>query len=230
MKYFLMWAVLTVCCNGAIAEDARDPWEGFNRKVFAFNDGADRFVLKPVAKGYKKVVPNGVRKAVGRFFSNIQYPIVAVNQLLQGKGKLGLRDSARFLINSTLGVAGLFDPARKMGFDEHEEDFGQTFARWGITSGPYLVVPFWGPSTLRGSTGDLADWSVYPPRYLDSEQLRYSLFLINAIDKRAGLLSAENLISGDRYEFFRDAYLQRRDYLIHDGEVEDPFLDDDWEE
>ncbi len=212
------------------AEERRDPWEGFNRKIFAFNDGADRFVLKPVAKGYKKVFPNVIRKGIGRFFNNLRYPGVALNQFLQGKGKLGVRDSTRFVINSTLGIGGIFDPARKMGFAEHEEDFGQTFAVWGISSGPYLVVPLWGPSTIRGGTGDLADWTVYPVRYLDSKKLRYALVGVNAIDTRAGLLSAENFISGDRYEFFRDAYLQRRNYLIHDGEVEDPFLDEDWEE
>jgi phospholipid-binding lipoprotein MlaA len=213
----------------AAEEHNPDPLEGVNRKIQTFNDTADRWVLKPLAKGYTKVVPKVARRGVSNFFTNLTYPVVMLNQFLQGKWRAGFSDTGRFLLNTTLGLGGLLDPATAAGLDQHEEDFGQTFARWGMGSGPYLVVPFMGPATVRDGGGSIVGAFMYAPRYSDNVPLRNSLTGLMVLDTRAGLLSAEELISGDRYSFLRDAYLQRREYLIHDGKVEDSFLDDDWE-
>jgi len=205
-----------------------DPWEAFNRKIYAFNDFADRYFMKPVAKGYQKVTPSPLRRSIGNFFSNLSYPLVAVNQLLQGKARLSASDVGRFIVNTTLGVGGLFDMATPAGLPSHDEDFGQTFAKWGIHSGPYLVLPFLGPSTVRDGVGSAVNFYAQPVRYLvDDEQTRYGLTALNFIQIRASLLDTEQFLGGDRYVFMRDAYLQRRDYLNHDGEVKDEFLDED---
>ncbi|HEY6598784.1 MAG TPA: VacJ family lipoprotein [Pseudomonadales bacterium] len=218
-------------CHAGAAEEPSDPLQGMNRKIQSFNDGADRWVLKPVAKGYNAVTPRFLRRCVGNFFVNLTYPITVVNQFLQGKWRAGATDTARFVMNTTVGVGGLFDPATNAGITLHDEDFGQTFAHWGIGSGPYLVIPFLGPSTVRDGIGSAAGFAVQPTRYIfEDETTVYGLTALNAVQVRAGLLSAEQLISGDRYLFFRDAYLQRRQYLIQDGEVKDEFLDDEWEE
>jgi len=224
-------AGVTFGAHVVAAAEPSDPLEGFNRGAQAFNDTADRFVLKPVAKGYKKVVPETLRHGVGNFFDNLFYPLVIVNQLLQGKVKEGVSDTGRFLMNSTLGLGGFFDPASRAGMPAHEEDFGQTFAKWGIGSGPYLVIPFLGPSDVRDGTGSLLTYVVNPTRYIITDDTaRYSLMALNFVQIRAGLLDAEKLISGDRYIFLRDAFLQRREFLNKDGQVDDQFLDDNWDE
>jgi phospholipid-binding lipoprotein MlaA len=223
---------LAIGTNLAVAEDETpDPLQGFNRGVQAFNDTADRFVLKPVAKGYKKVTPEIIRRGIGNFFDNLASPLVIVNQLLQGKIKQGVSDTGRFLMNSTLGLGGLFDPASNAGMPQHEEDFGQTFAKWGIGRGPYLVIPFLGPSDVRDGAGAVLNYVVNPTRYIITDaKTRYSLMALNFVQIRAGLLDAEKLISGDRYIFLRDAYLQRREFLNKDGQVNDEFLDENWDE
>lgn len=204
-----------------------DPWEPLNRKTYAVNDFADRWVLKPVAVGYSTVAPGVVQDGIGNFFENLGTPAVAINQVLQGKPRLAASDTGRFLLNSTFGIGGLIDIASRVGLPAHSEDFGQTFGRWGIDSGPYLVVPLRGPSTLRDAVGMGFDTLLNPLRLIDHERTRYSLLATSIIDTRAGLLSAEDLISGDPYVFIREAYLQRREFLITDGVVEDdPFLDD----
>ena len=223
---FVLMAVLGSPC--VLAEDVADPWEGMNRKVQAFNDTADRFVLKPVAKGYRAVTPKPVRRSVGNFFSNLLTPVVALNQLLQGKPRESGSDAMRFLVNTTLGVGGLFDVSSKVGLVQHEEDFDQTYARWGVGSGPYLVLPFLGPSTVRGGVGTATGFFTNPLRYVDDRSVGVTLGALYLIDGRAQLLDVEQLVGGDRYTFIRDAYLQRREFLINDGAVpeEDPFLDD----
>jgi phospholipid-binding lipoprotein MlaA len=231
--------LLTLTCS-AFAEDAsedgsangvKDPWQGMNRKIQAFNDTADRWVLKPVAKGYEKVVPHLLRRGITNFFTNLTYPLVAVNQFLQGKFAEGASDTGRFIMNTTLGIGGLFDPASGAHLALHDEDFGQTFGKWGVGSGPYLVIPFLGPSTVRDGVGSAVGYVANPAYYyIEDQNTRYGLTALNAIQIRAGLLDAEQLISGDRYIFMRDAYLQRRDYLIKDGQVTDEFLDEDWNE
>jgi phospholipid-binding lipoprotein MlaA len=216
--------------DGAAA-GVSDPLQGFNRAMQAFNDTADRWLLKPAAKGYRAVVPELVRRGISNFYDNLTYPIVALNQFLQGKPGLGVSDTGRFVVNSTLGIFGFFDPASDAGLRAHEEDFGQTFAKWGIGAGPYLVLPLLGPSTVRDGTGSLVNAYLNPTRYItDEERVRYALLALYVVESRASLLDAEQLISGDRYIFMRDAYLQRREYLIKDGQVQDDFLDEDWEE
>jgi phospholipid-binding lipoprotein MlaA len=217
----VLFALLYGCASNGV-----DPLEGFNRKVYTFNDGVDRVLLRPVATGYTKVTPEPVRNSVHRFFVNLGYPTVVVNQFLQGKPRLGLRDLARFVTNTTLGIGGLMDVARRFGLERHEEDFGQTLAVWGVGSGPFLVVPFWGPVTLRDGAGDIAGIFTYPTYYVKSDAARWSLYGMRVIDVRAQLLELDDLITGDRYIFTREAYLQRRQFLIEDGEGEDPFLDD----
>ena len=230
-RWLIAALVVALAHTAGAAEEPSDPLQGMNRKVQAFNDAADRWVLKPVAKGYNVITPRFVRRSITNFFVNITYPIVFVNQFLQGKWRDGATDTGRFLMNSTVGVGGLFDPATNAGLALHDEDFGQTFARWGFYSGPYLVIPFFGPSTIRDGIGSAAGFAAQPTRYLiDDEKIVYGLNALNAVQIRAGLLSAEQLISGDRYQFFKDAYLQRREYLIKDGQVRDEFLDDEPEE
>ncbi len=227
-----MFALLLGSSVLAVAEDqVRDPWEGLNRGIFKFNDAADRYVVKPVAEGYVNVVPGFVRRGVGNFFDNLGTPAVALNQLLQGKGKLALSDTGRFLINSTIGLGGLFDVATGSGLPAHQEDFGQTFAVWGIGSGNYLVLPFLGSSSVRDGTGQVFNAFTNPIGYLSRPQERYPLAALSVIDLRADLLSAEALVVGDEYLFLRDAYLQRRVFLINDGTIEDdPFATDGFDD
>ncbi|TQV78705.1 VacJ family lipoprotein [Exilibacterium tricleocarpae] len=208
-------------------ENPVDPWEGFNRSMFAFNDGVDTYFLKPVAKGYRAITPDPVENSVSNVFGNLLEIRNVINDVLQWKwGKAG-NDSGRFLINSTIGIAGLFDVAAKMGLERNDgEDFGQTLATWGVGSGPYLVLPLFGPSNVRDGLSFPIDAFSDPIRYIDHVPTRNSINGVQLISTRAGLLQAESLISGDKYVFFRDAFLQRREYLILDGEVEDDFGED----
>lgn len=218
--------VVLLSASLALAE-TQDPWEPLNRKVFGFNQFADRILLKPIAKGYKAVLPAPVRRSVGNFFFNLGEPATGIQQVLQGKPGRGATDLGRFLVNSTLGIGGLFDPATGFGLERHDEDFGQTLARWGMGSGPYLELPLAGPSTVRDATGRVFDSVLNPLRYVNDVPVRNSLTALSVIDVRTELLSTEALLSGDRYLFIRDAYLQRRDFLISDGRVEDdPFFDE----
>jgi phospholipid-binding lipoprotein MlaA len=212
---------------GCATTDNPDPFEDMNRKVMAFNDGADRMVLKPLAKGYTKVTSEPVRRSVSNFYDNFYYPITIINQFLQGKGKLGFSDLGRFVVNTTVGVLGLFDVGTKIGLEFHDEDFGQTLGVWGVESGAYLVIPLWGPVTTRSGVGDIASYYVSPAQLIEDDTIRYALFAGWAIQTRASLLETEELITGDRYLFIRDAYLQRREFLVNDGVIEkDPFFDD----
>lgn len=215
-----------------MAEEAHpeDPWEGFNRRIFAFNDVLDRYALKPVATGYRTVTPDPVQTGVGNFFANLGEVRTAINSLLQGKPSNAGLATSRFLINSTVGVGGLLDYATLMEVTADDEDFGQTLAAWGWADSRYLVLPLLGPSTLRDTTGLPADMAAYPPTYIDDDATRVGLTALNIVDTRAGLLDQEELISGDRYRFIRDAFLQSRQFAINDGELgDDPFAMDDFE-
>jgi phospholipid-binding lipoprotein MlaA len=203
-----------------------DPWEGFNRVIYRFNDSADRYVLKPVAKGYRAVLPAPVRRGVTNFFSNLREPITVLNDVLQGKVQQAGGDTARFLINSTVGVAGLFDVAVHAQLPHHDEDFGQTLGKWGVKPGPYLVLPFFGPSDVRDTAGLGVDYYSNPRRYYLETDVDWGLWALDGVNSRANLLDAESIIQGDRYLFLRDLYLQHRDYEVKDGKVDDPFLDD----
>jgi phospholipid-binding lipoprotein MlaA len=201
--------------------------EPVNRAVFEFNDTADRFVFKPVAEGYKFVLPGFVQAGVRNFFSNLGDPWIAVNQLLQGKVELALSDGWRFIINSTFGLGGLLDVASDMRLPKHNEDFGQTLGVWGADTGAYLVLPLWGPSSVRDGIGLIADSYGYLPwrlpDWLDfSHRVAWqnSLLALDFVNQRAQLLDATNLLEEaalDRYAFVRDAYFQRRRSLVYDG-------------
>lgn len=221
----LLYAFLLGICFPAMAEDVTgDPLEGFNRRVYAFNEGADKFLLRPLAVTYRFVLPDPVESAVGRVFDNLGELVNITNDVLQWKWKQAGNDTGRFLVNSTLGVGGVFDVARHMGLQRNEgEDFGQTLARWGVDGGAYLVLPFIGPSTLRDAPAAYLDSFLRPVRYIDHIPTRNTITAVDVISIRADLIKSESLLSGDRYLFVRDVYLQRRLHLINDGKVEDDF-------
>lgn len=211
-----------------------DPLEGFNRAMFEFNDTVDRYAFKPVAKGYNYVMPDFASKGVSNFFNNIDDIVVFFNQVLQFKFREAAITSARFVFNSTFGLFGFFDVASHMNLPKHNEDFGQTLAVWGVPSGPYIVLPFIGPRTIRDSGGLLIDWTYFDPIF-DRQTLNQTLVTlgIKYIDVRAGLLKASNILDEtvpDRYAFVRDAWLLRREFLIYDGnppQPEDDFNEDE---
>lgn len=207
-----------------------DPWEGFNRAMYRFNDTLDRFVLRPAAVGYKKVMPQPARTGVTNFFSNLRMPIVMLNDLLQGKVKQAGKDTTRFVVNSTIGIAGLVDVARRMSLQANDEDFGQTLGKWGMRSGPYLVIPFVGPSSFRDALGLGVDSLTNPRNYVFDAEVNWGLWVVDGVNSRASLLDVEEIVQGDKYLFIRDLYLQRRAFLINDGQVEDPFMDDDFDD
>ncbi|MFK7865332.1 MAG: VacJ family lipoprotein [Pseudohongiellaceae bacterium] len=219
----LMGLGLAACASTEV-----DPYEDFNRSVSSFNNTTDKYFFKPIAQGYQAVLPQPVENSISNFFSNLNDPWVAINQLLQGKPKLALRDAGRFLVNSTMGIGGLFDLGDEMGLTKHQEDFGQTLATWGVPRGPYIVLPFLGPSSGRGLAsqfvGNFGGNIQQPLRYIDHVPTRNTLFFTQLISLRASLLRAGSFASGDQYLFLRDAYLQRQEYLINDGVVEDSFL------
>ncbi len=208
--------------------DDRDPWESFNRSIFVFNEVLDRNVARPVARGYNRVTPEPVNDGVTNFFNNLSEPGNILNSLLQGKGEAALISTGRFIFNSTFGLLGLVDVASYMELPEQDEDFGQTFGYWGLDSGPFLMLPVLGPSTVRDSAGMGVDYAV--PDLMDEAESPevYFLYALYGIDLRASLLRYEDQITGDRYTFIRNAYLQRRQYQVNDGRVEeDPFAQDD---
>jgi len=223
--YIALWLFCSHTSN-VLADEGRqdDPFEGYNRAMFWFNENADRWVLKPIARGYRAVMPDYFENGFARIFNNLGEPLNIVNDALQGKmGQAGI-DSSRFLINSTLGVAGFFDVADAWGLEKAEgEDFGQTFGVWGVSRGPYVVLPFLGPSTLRDAPGRALDSFLNPVGYVDHVPTRNQIFGVDVMVSRAELLEAEKLIKGDKYSFVRDVYLQRREHLVTDGAVEDDF-------
>ena len=214
----------------AHAETETDPFEGWNRAVFSFNQKADKYVLEPVAEGYQAVTPAPVRRSVSNFFNNLGEPITAVNSVLQAKPSKAVRSLTRFVFNTTFGLLGLFDVATAMGIEREKEDLGQTLAYWGVGSGPYLVLPILGPSNLRDLGGGVVDRPLNPISWQDEVGMT-ELLVGNGIQTRAKLLGMEPKFLGDPYILMRSAYEQRRRYEINDGIVvnlflDDPFLDD----
>lgn len=213
--------VLTGCAS--TANNPKDPWEGYNRAMYSFNDTVDRAVVKPVAKGYDAAAPLPVKVGVGNFFGNIGDVWVGVNNLMQGKVVAGASDFGRVLVNTSVGILGFFDVATPLGLERHEEDFGQTLGKWGVGDGPYVVLPIFGPKTLRDTAGFGVDTLVDPLGHKDNDTHiaeRNSAMGLRLIHGRAELLPAEKVIDDaatDRYAYLRDAYLQRRLSLIHDG-------------
>jgi phospholipid-binding lipoprotein MlaA len=218
--------------------DPRDRFERVNRSVFAFNTKLDHAILRPAARGYVKVTPRPVRIGISNFMSNLVSPATIVNNFLQGKFKDGASDTARLVINTTVGIGGLFDPATGMGLDRHLGDFGQTLGIWGMHAGPYLVLPFLGPSTVRDAFGLVPDYlllhEIETVQLFDNNAyIEWGLFAVSAVNRRSQLLDTDRLLdsSYDPYAFLRSAYLQRREYLINGGitppEEEFPDTDSD---
>jgi phospholipid-binding lipoprotein MlaA len=224
--------LLAGCATPNGKRDPRDPLEPINRATYRFNDAVDRAVLKPVAKGYKRVTPQFMRTGVTNFFDNLEQPTVILSDLLQAKFKPALSDTGRFVLNTTIGIGGLLDPASAAGLEKHDEDLGQAFGKWGIPAGPYLVIPLFGFSTFRDGLGSIGEIYTDPLYYVERDAWRYSLNGVSVIDMRAGLLETEQALENtfDRYAFIRNAFLQRREYQVTDGAVappvdEDPLID-----
>ncbi len=214
-------ASVAVALGGcATTGDPGDPLEGFNRAMFAVNEGLDKAVVKPTAQAYEAVVPLPGRAGVSNAFANVGDVWIGANNLLQGKPGPAASDIARFLINSTAGIFGLFDVASELGLEKHEEDFGQTLGRWGVGEGAYVVLPFFGPRTLRDSFGLVVDSSVDVVYDVSDVPSRNILIATRLVSDRAQLLPADKLVQEaalDKYSYVRSAYLQRRRSLVHDG-------------
>lgn len=225
-------AMVAAGCAAAPGRTSNDDrWEGFNRGVYKFNDVVDRATLKPVAKGYKKVTPHWMRVGIGNFFSNLDYPATILNQFLQGKARLGLRDTGRFLVNTTLGVAGLLDVATPLGLEKNDEDLGQTLAVWGVGSGPYLTLPLFGPSSLRDAPTRMFDFFTDPLTYVDAPwEVQWGERVLDVVHGRSELLSLDPTLQRtyDPYAFIRDAWIQQREFAIFDGNPPPEVLDEDF--
>lgn len=224
IKSFVYGLVCLSVLLGASSSFAneKDPWEGFNRGVFTFNMTLDHYTLKPVAKAYRFVTPEVVRTGVSNVFDNLGEPINFGNNLLQLKFEAAGVDLARFIFNSTFGLLGTFDVATKMGLERNNQDFGLTLAHWGVPSGPYVVLPFLGPSTVRDATGKVPDYFMEISPFPHDVSARNTTFGVGILDTRARLIPLEDMIVGDPYIFIRNAYLETREFKIK-GYVEDDF-------
>ncbi|MEP1230888.1 MAG: VacJ family lipoprotein [Litorimonas sp.] len=219
---------LTGCATNP-NQQFQDPFEKTNRQIYKFNEGVDKVILKPSGQAYAYIMPDILEEGVGNFFDNLSYPNTVINQFLQGKAGEGFVGLGRFGLNSTLGIGGIFDVASGIGLKEDKEDFGQTLSAWGVGTGPYIVAPIIGGVTLRDGVGQVAALPLLPQNWVGNGQnLVIGLAAGSAVETSASLLEARKLVTGDKYLFTRDAYLQRRQFLISDGvqDEEDPFLDD----
>jgi len=234
-------AVCAILMSGCASQqaieqsDVMDPFEPVNRAIFRFNDAADKYVLRPVAKGYQFVTPSIVRTGVNNFFDNISYPVDIVNAALQGKFKQAGLDTVRLFLNTTVGLLGILDPATEAGLVRHNEDFGQTLAVWGVPEGPYVMLPLFGPRTFRSGAGTAADVFVNPQFRLFNSSVQTKLNIFWAVHERSTLIGIDKEIrrAFDPYAFVRDAYHQNREYLQYDGnppEQEFDFDDEDFDE
>lgn len=215
----LLFAAIAGGC--ATSGNPADPLEGMNRGIYSFNEGFDKVLLKPVATAYKNVVPEPARQCVGNVFANVNDIFVSINSLLQGKVGDAVSDACRVLVNSTVGIAGCFDVASKVGLEKHNRDFGQTFGKWGIGSGPYVVLPFLGPSSARDAVGTGLTSYLDPIWRIHDVGTRNVLVSLRAVQIRSELLSATGVLEEaalDKYSFVRDAYLQRRQSMIEDDD------------
>lgn len=215
----LLAGLLTGCATVANPHPA-DPWESYNRSMTQFNESLDRAVIKPVAQAYRDIVPRPARKGVSNFFGNLDDVRSLINNVLQAKVEGTLTSFWRVTINTTIGLGGIFDPAREMGLRRQREDFGQTLGYWGVAPGPYLVLPILGPSTLRDTAALPVDAVAHPLYYVEGNSARIPLVLLRGIDIRTRLLGTEELIDSmslDSYSFLRDAYLQKRRSEVYDG-------------
>ena len=224
MNRFLLILLLSFPIFG---EEINDPFEDLNRDIFIFNEKLDEKLLKPAALTYRKVTPQFARTGVTNFFNNLEEIDTTINQVLQGEIKYAFNDAGRFVINTTIGLFGLIDVASKMGLERHEEDFGQTLGVWGIDSGPYIMIPFLGPSNPRDLLSRPISSFLSGTFAMEDDDVKITLVGIDALETRERLLDAETLIIGDKYIFVKDAYIQSREYEINNGSTEDDeFLDD----
>ncbi|MFM0004166.1 VacJ family lipoprotein [Paraburkholderia dipogonis] len=213
-------AALLAGCSTVQTPTKGDPLEGLNRTIFTVNDKLDQYALKPVAKGYVFITPQPVRDSVTNFFSNIGDVYIAANNLLQLKITDGVEDIMRIVINTVFGVGGLFDVATLAKLPKHDNDLGLTLGHYGVPAGPYLVLPLFGPSTVRDAVGSIGNYYVNPLSYIHPDGLSWALYGLNIVNTRANLLNASDVLEGaalDKYSFVRNAYLQRRQYLLSDG-------------
>ena len=224
-------SLLVACASipAGVEPSPNDPWEPFNRSVFEFNEGLDAYLLKPVVAGYRFVLPEFVREGIYNFFSNYNDIYTALNNLLQGKPDYAASDLMRVVVNTTFGLGGLIDMATPGGLEKHKEDWGQTFGVWGVPSGPYVVLPFFGPRSVRDTFGTVADLeSDYLFKYVKNIGVRNSVTGLRVVNTRNTYYEAGDLLDGaaiDKYSFMRDAYIQRREYQIHEGrEDEEPLM------
>ena len=229
MRHLLSLLLIALAAGGCASAPApveHDPWEPMNRGLYGFNQGLDKISFKPLAKGYVKVIPSPVRRSVTNFSRNLSTPGSAINNFLQGKPGNGIRELSRFFVNSTIGIGGLFDIASQSGVEANSEDFGQTAAVWGIPSGPFVMLPFFGPRSVRDALTLPLDIAADPLRYYGDDTVRWSLWLLRLVDVRARLLPLEGLVqdSADPYVTMRESYLQNREFEIFDG---NPPVDDD---
>ncbi len=211
---------MTGCATTNQSAGVSDPLEGYNRAMYKFNDAVDTAVLKPVAKGYDALVPDPISQGVSNFFSNLNDITVIINDLFQGKFYQAYRDTHRFVLNTTVGVAGIFDVASLSGFTKNNEDFGQTLGVWGAEPGAYVVLPFFGPRNVRDTFGLVGDMFTDPVMYVEGDDARLALVGTRVVDTRANLLKAEKVLdqaATDEYSYVRDAYMSRRQYLVFDG-------------
>ncbi|NOQ81061.1 MAG: VacJ family lipoprotein [Methylophaga sp.] len=216
----LIAAIVLLSGCATTSGDANDPLEGYNRAMYSFNDTLDRVIIKPAAQGYDAVLPDPIQKGVSNFFSNLNEITVILNDLLQLKFGQAFHDTGRFVLNSTVGFAGIFDVAGYAGYEQHDEDFGQTLGVWGVEPGAYIVLPFFGPRNVRDSFGLVADIYTDPVTYVDDTGARNALVALQVIDQRANLLGVQNVLEEaalDKYSYVRDAYIQRRQNLVYDG-------------
>ena len=224
MHRFLLILLLSFPIFG---EEINDPFEDLNRDIFIFNEKLDEKLLKPAALTYRKVTPQFARTGVTNFFNNLEEIDTTINQVLQGEIKYAFNDASRFVINSTIGLLGLIDVASKMGLERHEEAFGQTLGVWGFNSGPYIMIPFLGPSNPRDLLSRPISSFLSGTFAMEDNDVKLTLIGIDALETRERLLDAETLIIGDKYIFVKDAYVQSREYEINNGSTEnDEFLDD----
>jgi phospholipid-binding lipoprotein MlaA len=234
----LLLLALTLPLSSALGQEELeniDPWEPVNRKIFAFNETLDRYLLRPVAKAYHKVLPDPVERGVANFIANIYEFNHMFNAVLQGRPSAAAESTGRFMVNTTVGVLGLFDVASRMGIESQRADFGQTLMVWGFDRGPYVMLPIFGPRTLRSATGYFFDTYTSIPPLTWSTEATYLFWTVEAISLRAGLLDYDELITGDRYVFLRSAYLQSRATFLNGGvPPPDDFADSeddiDWDE
>ena len=230
-RLFLILLLLSTNLTFSNSEEVNnDPWENLNRKTHNFNMTLDDYVIRPIAETYDFIIPEFVQTGFSNVFDNLGVPVSAANNLIQFKPVGFITETSRFILNSTFGIFGLFDVASRLGIKERNEDFGQSLGHWGFASGPYLVIPFFGPSSARDG------FSLAPDYYLRPDLVRFednksdlALNGLSVVNLRAGLLSISDLSGNDQYSFYRDAYLQRREYEINDGKIDDSLFDDEFD-